>query len=250
MVVLLGQVSSREMQNIISSYEERKEKVKNLFKPDNEGHYNRNLFLVSQCVCGGSLAGFLIGGRIGARVGAVEHIENTTLSVYTSSVHAQREYHGRVFMGFLRNGSKFGWRAGVFSGLYSLLLVTLNEASDTNNNASSFLISGALTGIVYKCLSGWRSMVVGAIIGSALSVPPALFTASINQFASEEVKSQLSIFYLDERAETTNQDGSRNNDSDLATSPPQPLDVIIGSLSQSLHYDQQQDEDGQKKEDQ
>ena len=54
-----------------------------------EGQYNQNLFLVSQCVCGGSLAGLLIGGRIGARIGAVEHIENTTLAVYQSSVHAQ-----------------------------------------------------------------------------------------------------------------------------------------------------------------
>ena len=53
------------------------------------GLYNKNLFLVSQCVGGGSIAGFLIGGRIGARVGAVEHIENTTLAVYQSSVHAQ-----------------------------------------------------------------------------------------------------------------------------------------------------------------
>lgn len=44
---------------------------------------------MSQCVGGGSIAGFLIGGRIGARVGAVEHIENTTLAVYQSSVHAQ-----------------------------------------------------------------------------------------------------------------------------------------------------------------
>ena len=37
------------------------------------------------------------------------------------------------------------------------------------------------------------------------SVPPALFTASINQFASDEVKNKLSIFYLDEQGEETNQ---------------------------------------------
>ena len=45
------------------------------------------------------------------------------------------------------------------------------------------------------------------------SVPPALFTAaSINQFASEDVKTQLSIFHLDDRAEIKNQGGSRNNE--------------------------------------
>lgn len=225
----------------IKNYEEKLQRVRSLFQPNSEGLYNKNLFLVSQCIGGGSLAGFLIGGRIGARVGAVEHIENTTLAVYQSSVHAQREYQGRVSLGFLRNGCKFGWRAGVFAGLYSLLLVSLNEASNTKNSASSFMLSGALTGIVYKSLSGWRPMVVGAIIGSALSIPPALFTASINQFASDEVRERLSIFHVDnDEGETgaesqaviiNTDDADRRNDQSLMTSS---LDSVIKGLEKSL----------------
>lgn len=81
------------------NYEGKIKRVKNLFKKRSDGTYSKNLFLVSQCVGAASLAGFIIGGRIGARVGAVEHIENTTLAVYASTVHAQREYQGRVFFG-------------------------------------------------------------------------------------------------------------------------------------------------------
>lgn len=170
------------------------QRVANLFKRDSvTSDFNPRIYLVNQCVFAGSIAGFFIGGRIGARVGAVEHVETTKLAVYKSITHAQRQYQNKVVYGFFRNGCKFGWRAGVFAGLYSLLLVTFSEAT-RHSGSVNYLAAGACTGVVYKSLSGWRSMIVGAVIGSGLSLPVAIFNTIVMQALPEDMKEQLDVF--------------------------------------------------------
>lgn len=170
------------------------QRVKNIFKIDPvSNEFNPKLLFINQCIFAGSIAGFFIGGRIGARVGGVEHIETTKLAVYQSVTHAQREYQARVFVGFVRNGCKYGWRAGVFSGLYSLLMVVISEANQTNYEGLNYIAAGASTGIIYKSLSGWKSMVVGGIIGASLCVPVAGLVTLTRIAAPEEKKQEMTF---------------------------------------------------------
>ena len=187
------------------------------------------LLFVAKCIFAGSISGFLIGGRIGARIGAVEHIETTQIEIYQSTAHAQRQYHGKVFLGFLRNGCRFGWRAGVFSGVYSLLTVVLNEVN-TEYTGTNYLGAGALTGIIYKSLSGWRSMVVGAIIGSGLSLPVAGL-AGLGGLIAPNRKDELLYGIV----QTTQPAENLIIDDGMSETDVSTTDSLIGSLEYDLN---------------
>jgi len=170
------------------------ERIKRLFQKDRiTGTHDPRLYFVSQCVGAGSIAGFVIGGRIGAHVAGMEHVESNQLTVYKSKTHAQRQYHANVSVGFVRNGCKFGWRAGAFAGIYSFLIVALSEVRE-KKDGMNYLGAGALTGTLYKSLSGYRHMAVGAILGSALSFPFATLIHLLNTYSSEETRQKFDIF--------------------------------------------------------
>ena len=66
----------------------------------------------------GSCVGFMFGGVIGARNAADAHIERTKLIVYDHGFQAQREMHSASIRGFIRMGSRWGWRIGIFASLF------------------------------------------------------------------------------------------------------------------------------------
>ncbi|XP_065639769.1 RPII140-upstream gene protein isoform X1 [Hydra vulgaris] len=171
-------------------------KILKIFTTDSQtGLRHPKALLVDQSILAGCLAGFFIGGRIGGRVGAVEHIENTKLEVYQSVTHAHRQYHGRVILGFVKNGCKFGWRAGLFSGFYSFVMVVLSEITNTNDNVN-LIGAAAVTGVVYNCFSGWRKMIVGAILGTGMSLPFAGLIEAVRFITPEDKKAEINVFKI------------------------------------------------------
>jgi hypothetical protein len=66
----------------------------------------------------GSVFGFLLGGQFGIRIGADHYLKQNQLTVYGSKMHAQREFQSAKTLGFAKYGSRWGWRMGLFAGLY------------------------------------------------------------------------------------------------------------------------------------
>ena len=64
------------------------------------------------------MIGFIFGGRIGARIASDYHVRHNKLTIYNSQMQAQRELHSTVTLGFIKYGCKWGWRVGVFAGVY------------------------------------------------------------------------------------------------------------------------------------
>ena len=61
---------------------------------------------------------FLLGGRFGKRIIDDHFRRHNQLTVYDSAMHAQRQYHASVILGFIKYGCRWGWRAGAFAGVY------------------------------------------------------------------------------------------------------------------------------------
>jgi hypothetical protein len=66
-----------------------------------------------------STVGFTAGGLYGARTAADDFIAVNQFSKFTSPMQAQREMHAASMMGFVRYGSRWGWKLGAFAGLFS-----------------------------------------------------------------------------------------------------------------------------------
>lgn len=139
---------------------------------------------------------FLFGGQFGRRIADDYFRRHNQLTVYESVMHAKRQYHASVAMGFVKYGGRWGWRAGLFSGVYSFLLVAF-EAYRNTDDALNYVASGASTGAFYNIFSGWRKVVVGIIIGGGLSLPVGLIAHIGNVVLPDEYK-------LKKKSETPN----------------------------------------------
>jgi len=152
------------------------------------------VFASSMCMAG-TIAGFMIGGRIGSRVAGREHIENSQLTVYIHKAAAERVYHGRVIMGFVKNGSQMGWRGGAISGLYGLGLGLCSEARGIDScNGADILGAGLFTGFFYKLFAGWRQKVVVSVFGVVLSLPAAIGYHFVSMYGTDEQRAQVDVF--------------------------------------------------------
>ena len=171
-------------------------RVKNLFKSTNDDpaepfQLNPKFLLVKWCSLTGAITGLIIGGRIGAHVKTVEHIETASLQVYQSQHHAERHYQGKAVIGFVRNGLRYGVRAGFMSGMYAFVTVALNEVN-YERAGTNYMAAGAFTGAVYNALSGWRAIVMGIVLGGGLTMPAAAVVGMLGP----EQKRELIYGYL------------------------------------------------------
>lgn len=65
-----------------------------------------------------SVFAFLFGGQFGKRIIDENFRRHNQLTVYESVMHAKRQYQASVALGFVKYGSRWGWRAGLFSGVF------------------------------------------------------------------------------------------------------------------------------------
>ncbi|XP_068712630.1 complex I assembly factor TIMMDC1, mitochondrial-like [Montipora foliosa] len=134
-----------------------------------------------------SVFAFLFGGQFGRRIVDDHFRRHNQLTVYNSVMHAKRQYQASVVLGFVKYGCRWGWRAGLFSGVYSFLLVAFKSYRNTDD-ALNYVASGASTGALYNIFSGWRKMVVGVVIGGGLCVPVGVIAHVGNAILPDEYK--------------------------------------------------------------
>jgi len=152
-----------------------------------ESDIYRNLCLATGV---GSIMGFCVGGRLGARVAGKDHILANQLTTYKYKMQAHREYHSAVIDGFIRNGCRWGWRAGVFAGLYSATTTLMGEYRNKYDGLN-YLVAGATTGAVYKVIHGFRGVIVGTIVGTLCSLPVAVISHAVIWMVPEDVKQKI-----------------------------------------------------------
>lgn len=163
------------------------DRVKALFDLSDGKGPKEEIQHIPSVVCYTAAFAFLFGGQFGKRIADDHYRRHNQLTVYQSAMHAKRQYQSSVALGFVKYGSRWGWRAGVFSGIYSFLLVA-TEAYRNKDDALNYVASGASTGALYNIFSGWRKMVVGILIGGGLSLPVGLIAQVGNAILPEDYK--------------------------------------------------------------
>eukprot|EP00112_Aurelia_sp_Birch-Aquarium-sp1_P004122 Seg1469.2 transcript_id=Seg1469.2/GoldUCD/mRNA.D3Y31 product="Complex I assembly factor TIMMDC1 mitochondrial" protein_id=Seg1469.2/GoldUCD/D3Y31 len=175
------------------------QKVKDLVAAS-ESELYKNFSLAT---CAGSIAGFIIGGRLGARVAGSDHIVANQLTMYPNKMQAHREYHSAVVKGFVKNGSRWGWRAGIFAGLYSAAMTLMAEYRNKHDGLN-LITAGAITGATYKMLSGVRGIIVGTVLGAFFSLPMAVAAQTMIWVIPEEIKDSVMKLELEQKEKAKN----------------------------------------------
>ncbi|XP_065067316.1 complex I assembly factor TIMMDC1, mitochondrial-like [Rhopilema esculentum] len=162
------------------------ERVKKLFtSSDSELYQNASL-----ATGVASLLGFTIGGKLGGNSSGTDHILANQLTPYRGKMVAHRAYHSAVLKGFIRNGSRWGWRAGLFAGLYSAVMTIVAEYRNKQDGIN-VIVAGAATGATYKMLSGFRGIIVGTVLGSLFSLPIAAGAEALFWIVPEDFKESI-----------------------------------------------------------
>lgn len=174
-------------QDVTAKGESGWDRVKALFDVSEGKGPREEIQHIPRVVVYTSVFAFLFGGQFGKRIIDENFRRHNQLTVYDSVMHAKRQYQASVALGFVKYGSRWGWRAGLFSGVFSILLVA-SEAYRNTDDALNYVASGASTGALYNIFSGWRKMVVGVVIGGGLSAPVGLMAQVGNAILPEEYK--------------------------------------------------------------
>ena len=160
-------------------------RVKRAFSKNEYGEIRPEVAHIPVVVFCGSLVGMMVGGRYGLRIRGASNIATNKLTVYTSSVQAQRDYFSAILLGFFHYGCRWGWRAGLYSGIYSTTLTAVSIGRD-KEDALNYIAAGATTGIIYKIFSGFRGILVGAILGAGICTPIGLTMQGLGHFIPYE----------------------------------------------------------------
>ena len=160
-------------------------RVEQAFSKNEFGEIRPEIAHIPVVVFCGSLVGMMIGGRYGARIRGASNITSNKLTVYTSSVQAERDFFSATLLGFFQYGCRWGWRAGLYSGIYSTTLTAVSIGRD-REDALNYIAAGATTGSVYKIFSGFRGILGGAIFGAGICTPIGLTMQGLGYFIPYE----------------------------------------------------------------
>ncbi|XP_064399943.1 complex I assembly factor TIMMDC1, mitochondrial-like [Halichondria panicea] len=134
-----------------------------------------------------SVAGFLFGGMIGARHSGDKFITHNHASKFTSVMQAQRQLHAASLLGFMRKGSHWSWRVGLFAGLFSGTTLLLSEYRDKQDSLN-YISAGALTGGVFRVARGLKPFIGGTVLGTLISVPVGMAMTGVERMLMSGVE--------------------------------------------------------------
>ena len=169
-------------------------RVKWAFSKNEYGEIRPEIAHIPVVVFCGSLVGMMVGGRYGTRIRGASNIASNQLTIYTSSAQAQRDHFSAILLGFFQYGCRWGWRAGLYSGIYSTTLTAVSIGQD-KEDALNYIAAGATTGTVYKLFSGFRGILVGALFGAGICTPIGLTMQGLGHFIPYEkvLKDEIAV---------------------------------------------------------
>jgi hypothetical protein len=166
-------------------------RLKSLFRlrpgaplPDELQEWPRVVFL-------GSVIGFVFGGLMGARLAGDKYIAMNHNTKYPHPMQAHRELHGAAMLGFVRHGSKWGWKIGMFAGIFSGCNILLSVYRD-KESPLNMMAAGGVSGTLFRIRDGIKPAVGGCVLGVLLSIPVScLYHGLYWLLVSEEEKLKI-----------------------------------------------------------
>ena len=81
--------------------------------------------------------------------------------------------HAAALKGFVRYGSRWGWKLGLFAGIFTMGR-TLSSVYRNKDDVFNYVVAGSVTGGVFKVRHGIKPVIGGAFLGFLLSLPVGL----------------------------------------------------------------------------
>lgn len=146
------------------------ERVKERLSPYRNKTPTREMRQWSLNVIATTVVGGLLGARIGGRFLKERYIHYSKAQVYHTIVEAQRRMHSYSVRGAVNLGTKWGWKVGLFTAVYSGVQISLGVYRE-RRDVLNYMCAGAVAGPLFYVTRGVKPMVGGAFMGMVLSVP-------------------------------------------------------------------------------
>ncbi|XP_041976650.1 RPII140-upstream gene protein [Aricia agestis] len=144
------------------------ERVKDMFKKNEFDEPSKELHTIGQATTFGLFLGAMFGGVVKSRHAYITFIENNQATIFHSTKEAQKKLQDQVTLSFAKGAYHWGWRLGLFSGMFSFIATSISVYRD-DSTIVEYVIAGAMTGALYKANLGTAAMLVGGLLGGVLS---------------------------------------------------------------------------------
>ena len=82
-------------------------------------------------------------------------------------------------LGFVRQGAKWGWKMGLFAGIFSGCNILLTQYRD-REDGMNLIASGAITGTLFRVRYGVKPAIGGLVLGTLISLPIGLVVQGLD----------------------------------------------------------------------
>ncbi|XP_028179026.1 RPII140-upstream gene protein [Ostrinia nubilalis] len=144
------------------------ERVKMMYTTNEYDEVSPEMNQVAQAAMFGTFIGGCMGGFVKSRNAYLYFIETNQATIFTSTMQAKKKLQDYVTVAFAKGACQWGWRLGIFSGMFSLIATTISVYRD-DTSLVEYITAGAITGGLYKANLGLAATFVGAGLGAALS---------------------------------------------------------------------------------
>ncbi|KAL0130609.1 hypothetical protein PUN28_002326 [Cardiocondyla obscurior] len=143
------------------------DRVKNIFILDENGMFTKELQSIINITLSGLVIGTGVRGITSARTTVDNFIANNEATRFTSHFDAKRCIQQNVAVNFIKKGGRFGAKVGAFCFLFSSI-TTFTTAYRGKLAVENYLLSGSITGLLFKINMGLRGALVGTGLGFVL----------------------------------------------------------------------------------
>ncbi|CAH2107532.1 unnamed protein product [Euphydryas editha] len=154
------------------------DRVRAMYSKNEFDEVSVELHNVAQATMCGLFVGACLGGFAKSRDAYLHFIENNQATIFQSTFQAKKKLQDYVTVAFAKGAYHWGWRLGIFTGIFSLISTTVSVYRD-QNSLGEYVAAGTITGAMYKANLGPAAMVVGAGLGGVLSMFGGILILSI-----------------------------------------------------------------------
>ncbi|XP_052752365.1 RPII140-upstream gene protein [Galleria mellonella] len=145
------------------------ERVKKMYRKNEFDEISPELHTVAQASLCGAFVGACMGGFTSSRQAYVYFIENNQATIFKSTMQAKKKLQDYVTVAFAKGAYHWGWRLGIFTGIFSLVATTVSVYRN-DTSVLEYVMAGAISGGLYKVNLGLAATFVGAGLGSILGL--------------------------------------------------------------------------------
>ncbi|XP_069703295.1 RPII140-upstream gene protein isoform X2 [Periplaneta americana] len=161
-----------------------------MYSLDEFGNISPELNSACQAAFLGTFIGACYGGVLNSKIAYTDFMERNEATIFKNHLDAKKKLQDQVTIGFGKGAFRWGWRLGLFSGMY-VLFTTSIAVYRGHSSIVEYVAAGGLTGALYKCNMGLRGMAVGGGLGSVLGGIAGIASLSILKLSGlsmEEVR--------------------------------------------------------------